>query len=465
MSNNRFLKKAGLYLIGNISSKFLALFLVPIYAFFLDVSDFGEFDFSQTIMLVVVPIIYCAIWEGILRYLLLKEAYVAEILSSTVAFTFFVTLISVICFFVLQKWLEGLFPNYLMTVLMFVTYGLATIWQYFARGIGESQTYVLSSVVSVFINFIVTLMCLLVFKLGIASLYLGFILGQLCIIIVIEFRVKMLAKFSFSKIDINLLKKMLLFSLPLVSNLVSMWLISGFGRTLVVSNLGAEANGLYAFANKFSIFINVLGSVVSMALIEESILKSKDEQLSEYFTNMINMLFSFFGILSVLLLPAVSLFYSFIDTTVYYTSLVYVPFLLVYSVIITMSTNVASTFQALNKTKYIFITTILGAFVTVVLSMSLISNFGILGVIVGQISGAFVMLLSRIMLVNRFVNLKIDYFKLLLLAILFLIVAAISINSRVIVNVILELLLLLIIYFTQRKFIIGIVRSSLKRRK
>ena len=89
-----------------------------------------------------------------------------------------------------------------------------------------------------------------------------------------------------------------------------MWFISGFGRTLVNKQLGAQSAGLYAFANKFGVIVNVLGSVIAMALIEESLIKSRGKELGDYFSNTIKKLFMMFQSIILLAVPCISIFYS-----------------------------------------------------------------------------------------------------------------------------------------------------------
>ena len=70
----RLLKKIGLYFIGNLASKILSAILIPIYAFYVSSSDLGIFDYSQTLMQIIVPIVYFSIWEAILKYVILADS-------------------------------------------------------------------------------------------------------------------------------------------------------------------------------------------------------------------------------------------------------------------------------------------------------------------------------------------------------------------------------------------------------
>ena len=70
MQNKKIVEKTGLYFIGNFSSKILTALLVPIYAFYISSKDLGTYDYSQTIMNIVIPIVFVSIWEAIIRFIL-----------------------------------------------------------------------------------------------------------------------------------------------------------------------------------------------------------------------------------------------------------------------------------------------------------------------------------------------------------------------------------------------------------
>ena len=73
MENKRIAKKSLLYFIGNFSTKMLSSLLVPIYAFYIATEELGTFDYSQTIMNILIPIVFVSIWEAVIRFILGKD--------------------------------------------------------------------------------------------------------------------------------------------------------------------------------------------------------------------------------------------------------------------------------------------------------------------------------------------------------------------------------------------------------
>ena len=147
-------------------------------------------------------------------------------------------------------------------------------------------------------------------------------------------------------------------------NTISAWLLSGMSKVIIISKLGSEANGIYTFASKFSIIVTLIGSVINMAFIEESIISSKSESVDKDFLKTVEFIFEKFLSFLIVCVPVINIFYLFITNTEYYDSRIYFSFLLIYGLFSIMSTNIGTIFHVVNKTKYAFFTTLLGALTT-----------------------------------------------------------------------------------------------------
>ena len=408
MENKRIIKKTGLYFIGNLSSKLLASLLVPLYAFYISTGDLGQFDYSQTVMNIVNPIIFICIWEAILRFLLTENDVNREnrILATSSLFSVLMSILLTIGIVIYYTFIIKDTTYMIYIIGLFVCHGFSNIWQYYARALKQNKLYVISGVLSTIINFSFNILLICVFHMKLEALYISNILANLSIVILNEFKLRILKKISLKNLDFHLLKDMLKFSAPMVINTIATWLISGVGRMLINNILGKEANGLYAFANKFSIIVTFIGTVLNMAVIEESILISKEKDFDSKFSSNIQFTYTKFLSLITLAIPAIMIFYEIIQSTGYYESRIYVPFLLIYAVTMTMSTNIGAVFHAISKTKYIFVSTVFGAIFMIAISLSLISQVGILGVILGQLSAAFAIMFSRYKIARKVYQIK-----------------------------------------------------------
>lgn len=464
MENKRLLKKTGLYFIGNLSSKILSVILVPLYAFYINSGDLGNYDYSQTLLNIIVPIFFMNIWEAVLKFILAEKENKNEkkIMCTVSIFAFTVSLI---LFLLIELYGKITSNDYILYIaLMFITHGITIIWQYYARARNQNKLYIKAAILGTIFNFILNIIMICILKMQIEALYISYIVSNLIIFAVIETSLKVLINIKKSNVDLGILKKMLKFSIPLVMNTISVWLISGFGRMYITNELGSELNGLYAFANKFSVVVTFLGSVLNMAMIEEAIIIGKENKLDNKFSNTIQLIFEKFLQALIVVLPLIYIFYNIIQSTEYYSSRVYVPILLLYALLMTMSTNIASIFQATNKTKYIFSTTLVGGILTVVISMIFVDKIGIYSVLIGQLLGAFTMMMSRYFLVKKITGMKIYWNKIILLFVGFCLVSICVIQINVYINILMLFILSLIMLYDNRDYI-KIIKNKLLRSK
>lgn len=453
MNNSKLLKKSGLYLIGNMSSKLLTVLILPIYALYLTPDSLGYFDYSQTVINVLLPMIYLAIWEAVLKFVLSEndEIELNRTLSTSIIFVLLFSIFILLISFIITSFYE--FSNINFIRIMLVSQGLAQIWQYYARALKRNNIYVISSVLSTVIHFLSIIVFVVVLKMKIEGLFLSYIIGQITIFFIIELKLKLLKKVRFSDFSIIRLINMIKFSYPLSFNLVSAWFISGYARFFITNNFGVFENGLYSFANKFSQILNLFGSVIVMAMVEEAILAKKESNFSDKFSKLLNNINNLFLFAILLLLPMVVIFYNFLSKTEFAQSIVFVPFLLLYTVFMILSSAIGVIFQVIERTQYQFITTLLGALATIVLSYTL-KSVGVYSIIIAQLAGAAIMFISRFIISRKYLEININMSLLISSSLGYLVISNILIRSSWKVNIITFLLVLLIIINQYKEFIL-----------
>ncbi|MEK0290653.1 oligosaccharide flippase family protein [Caldifermentibacillus hisashii] len=410
MEKENLIKKSGLYLIGNMSSKILTVMLIPIYTYFINTETLGRYDYALTLINIITPIAFVAIWEAILKFLLsTSEEQHGKFIASSVVFSFIAAIIMGIGVVIYFSFVEVDVGYEAMFIVVLVIQGFSQIWQYYARALKANVIYVQSGIIATIINFLSIILLICIFKLELIGLYISYLLGQISILLIIERKVKVLRYVKKNNVHLSIIKSMIIFSVPLVINLVSLWLISGFGKIMIVRYLGATENGLYSFAIKFSQIIMVFGSVVTMALIEEAISKKNEPGFPQKFSKTIEKLFEIFQMIGIVAIPIIFVFYELVKYTDYYISRYYVPILIFYSILMVMSTNVGSVFQVIGKTNIIFTTTVAGGFVTVVISYAGIHALGIYAVLAGQFFGAFIMIFLRYIVAKKYIAIHLNF--------------------------------------------------------
>jgi len=348
---------------------------------------------------------------------------------------------------------------------MTTVYVLGQVLQYISRGLQKNKVFVISGIISTIINFLSVLILVVFGKKGIDGLLISYIIGQLTISIYIFFSIRIHKLLNYQGINFSLILSMIKYSAPLVLNLISVWSLSGFGRFLITYNLGAEANGLYSFAFKFSLLISMVGSVVNMAFIEETILTVKSEKfILNYERQVVNIAKLFLNI-CMLSLPLILIFYNFLEKTDYYETYIYIGPLILYAFYNILSTNIGTVFQAYGQTNILFTTTVFGAAVNIIVSLLLVNSLGIWAIIIGQLTGSVVVSFSRYYLAFKKYKVNVYLKKILIMTLTYLIIYTFSIKINLLGNIILLIVILIYTIYKYKELVIQFYYRNMRWKK
>lgn len=381
MAANQLMKKTGVYLIGNMASKLTSALIIPIYAYFVSTNALGSFDYYQTIMSIASPLLFLAIWEAALRFLIreedenILEVQVSTIIILSLCSLALMALIAPVLLF------AAVTPETIWSVFSMTTaFSVATIWQYLTRAYKDSRFYAMTGFVGVLVNFglIIVFVCML--NLQLFGLCVSYCCGQLAIVLMIEIKYRFLRKVHISHFKRRIAYQFMLYSFPLAINAVLVAFAGGFGRLFIIENVGAAANGVYAFGMKFGAIVTAIGGIFAMAVIEETILRIGEEGITSFFDTVVNSSFAFFISVGLIALPCISLFFGLFIDNAYESALPLIPGFIAWGISSVMSTLTNCVFQTVAKTKILALFACVNVAVTVIATILLWHMFGLLGV-------------------------------------------------------------------------------------
>ena len=128
-----------------------------------------------------------------------------------------------------------------------------------------------------------------------------------------------------------------------------------------------------------------------------------------------------------------------------------------------MATNIGTIFHVVNKTKYAFLTTLLGVVAFVVTSLIGIDRYGLISVIIGQILGSFVMFFSRYIFTIKYTENRFDWIKIVTMLIMYAIISVICYMSNIVVNIVMFIIIFLLICYLNRELLLNMCKKIIKR--
>lgn len=405
----RFLKSSAIYFVGNVLTKVISFFLLPLYTSRIATADMGYYDLTVSYLSILTPVICMEIWSGILRYLYdyeeLRDKYKA-VFNGLVIFAASLVLYSGL-FIVLG------FAADIRSLLLIFLYGLFTmlqnIYSYVARGLGYNTTFAVSGIVGSLVNSVSNIIMILGFGMTLNSLYLAMIFGLAVQIIIMESRIKLIKSLSVKLFDSALIKSMIRFSLPLCLNSVSFWFLSGYNRVGISNSLGLDANGLYSVAGKFTYALTLVSICFNMAWQELVFSKGNESDKSDFYTAASNYYIKFLAVGTILFLPAIQVVFPFFVASAYQDAFSFIPLYVLATAVSIFSSFQGNIFSAEKQNGTLMVSTLVAAIVNVVTFHVLAKSIGVQAANVALLAGFTVNVIIRMLLLRKTARIRIDY--------------------------------------------------------
>ncbi|EUJ38278.1 polysaccharide biosynthesis protein [Listeria weihenstephanensis FSL R9-0317] len=378
--------------LGSMGSKFMIFLLVPFYTFYLSPAEYGQADVIMMTVSILIPIVTLSIADGVFRYTM-EKASKKQVFSSGCA----ILLIAGLVLLLLTPLLKNipLIQNYYWLFLLLLLVQLwNTLFQQQVRADGKLILYSVSGLLMSLLLLIANVVFLKYLDLGVAGYLYANLLAFGFNTVLLFLGAKLYRLFSFRAINKKLLKKMLIYSLPLIPNAVLWWVMQVSDRYILTFFLGVAANGLYTVAAKIPSLLSMLNTVFFQAWSITAIgdkIKSNDGFFAGVFTIFSSLFFITTGIILLIVQPMSSVLFSSAFQNVWQ----FVPFLLIAVTLSSFSSFLEVSYMAEKKTKQLVLTTLKGGVINISLSFLLIPFIGIIGASIATLVGFLVTWLLR----------------------------------------------------------------------
>lgn len=459
----KFIKVTSIYLIGNVLTKVISFLMLPLYTKYLSPTDYGTYDLNVAYITFLSTILFFDLWDGILRFMFdaKKIEDKKKVVGTGIVICAISTSIYAISVFSLGNLLGIKFKLLLFFFGLFTN--LQNIVGYTARGFSKNSIFAVGGVIGSAVQVIFNIVFIAYLRLGYQYMYVAACIGLVVNILLVGHAVKFISiMFDRKSFDKNLLKSMLNFSIPLSINSVAYWFLTSYNKVIIQHTLSIAANGMYAIANKFSMVLQLLTQCFQLAWQELTYSKASmsQDEMGKFYTMATNEYVKFMLLGLTIILPPIKLVFPYFINGNYSDSMYIIPFALLATVFSSISSFLGSIFGTLKKNKYIFTTTIMGSVVNIIVIQFLIVRFGIQGASISLALGFIVVIIRRVLLLNKYIKLKVSYSHIIWIVIYGL-TCMFYFYTGVIGNILIEFLLIFIFLFTYRKKI----RSFISGRK
>lgn len=438
----RFVKTSGIYFAGTVLAKLATFLLLPVYTAYLKPSEYGQYDLMLTMIGFFAPIAFFQIWDAMYRFTFDndKQSHRDKVITNTFA-VFFIGLVVFTALFLGGSMFINI--DYAGLVYMYgLVFSLQYLYTFIARSYLKNTLFVISGLVNTLTSSIVSIILIVLFDMGVDGLLIAVILGNLLQVLLIELVIRPLRGLRLNHIDSQQQLLMLKFSVPLCVASTAYWLLSGYTKLSIASELGTQANGLYAVSDKFSFVIVTIVSVFQLAWNEIIYLTHRSDGKSDKYSLGIRYLAIFITLGSAGLILLVKIIFPYLVARSYDAALAIIPIAILGASANALTGFLGTIFLAEKKTKHILWTTLIAAVINILLLHMLIPRFALIGA-VASLTIAFISLL----IIRGYIVSK--HFKIKFLSI------------QIVVSLVILLLSVILFYSTDSILTLGLASASI----
>lgn len=400
-------KNTAIITIGKLCTQFLSFLLLPLYTAVLTTSEYGTVDLLMTIQQLLVYICFLQIEQSLFRFLIdsrKDEDQVEKIISSCTIFSLVQCVFLLICFCFIDFIFHVDYIYYLYFYVVVVIFSSENLQ--IARGLGKNSVYAVGSFISAISSIIFNIIFLVLLKTGIQGMLLSYILGNLICGVYIFIKLRVFSYLKFKKFNKDAINEYLKYSIPLVPNAISWWIMNASDRLIVGTFLGTSATGILTVAHKFPSAYSLFFTSFNLSWTESASLHINDDDVERFFSVVINRVFNLFfsiGLMIIAVLPFLfkyfvneNFFDAYYQVPIYMGASIAQVFLGLYSVV----------YIALKKTKEISKSTVVSAMINIVFNILFIKYIGLYAASLSSLFAFCIVAVWRYFDLKKYISIK-----------------------------------------------------------
>jgi O-antigen/teichoic acid export membrane protein len=275
----------------------------------------------------------------------------------------------------------------------------------YIRAVGKTAFFAIQGIINTTLVIVLNILFLAVFDMGIIGYVLSVVLADGLSALLIFFKEKLWRQITL-KIDKDILKKMLIYSIPMIPTTIFWWVTSVSDRYMVSGFIGAEANGIYAVSYKVPTFLTLLSTVFMQAWQFSAVSESENDKKEhiDFFSSVWGSFQSVMFLVASGVIAFSVFLIKLLTTESFYGAGAYIPMLTAAMVFSAFANFMGSVYVVEKRSKNSFLTTMFGAVINVVLNLVLIKTpLGVQGAAIATFVSYLIVYLIRAVNVYKFI--------------------------------------------------------------
>lgn len=405
--NKELVKNTVIIFIGKFCTQFITLLLLPLYTYFLSTEDYGYIDLIQTYLTFFVPLILLKIDAGIFRFLIdtrNNEEEKNKIITNGIIIMLFELIVSIIVFAIVIKIFTIKYS--ILIIMNLITLSILTFLLQIVRGTGKNKQYSFSSIITAIVTIVLNLTFLVGFHKNGKYVLIASLISNIVCIIYLVITNKIIKNVKIKYFDTKVIKSLLKYSIPMIPNELSWWIVHVSDRTIISYVLGVAANGIYSVSCKFSNILSSIFNIFNLSWQESASLHINDVDKDDFFSGVISKVFNLFVSLCIGILACLPFVFNILIKNTYREAYKYVPILLLANIFSVLIGLIGSIYVAKKMTKEVAKTTVLAAIINLAIDIVLVKFIGIYAAAISTLVSYMLLAIYRYIDVQKYVKIK-----------------------------------------------------------
>lgn len=402
-------KNTAIVSIGKICTQLITFLLLPVYTAVLSNEEYGVVDLLNTLTSLLLPIVTLQIEQGIFRYLIdCRENNEKQIklITTIIRFMIIQSIACIVIFLCISPFIHNEYKYFLIANLLMGIF--SSLLLQICRGLGDNATYAIGSFITGAFTVVLNVIFIVAFRWGAYGMLGATAISNFICAVYIFLKRKIYKYIKTKQFDKKILKEIIKYSVPLIPNMISWWIVSASDRTIISAVIGIAQNGIYSAANKFSGVFTTLYSVFNLTWTESASININSEDRDEFFSKILDFVIRFFGCLCLGTIAVMPFVFNILINEKFAEAYYQIPILILGSVFNILVSFVGSIYVAKKLTKEIAKTSIISAVINIFVNIALIKSIGLYAASISTVIAYALMFIYRWIDVKKYVKFNVN---------------------------------------------------------
>lgn len=406
---SRLMKNTAIIAVGNICTKCITFFMLPLYTSILSTEEYGTIDLINTYVTLIVAVLTLQFEQGVFRYLIearsdreSQKKYITTSLCTLVFLSFAFTAILTPVLLLLRY-------EFTIYLVLWVVIGMFNaIMLQIPRGLGNNTIYAIGSCISGSSNVLLNVLFVAVFAWGVRGMLLASIISLVISVIYIGVKLRLWQYVDLSKLDKKAFGNLAKYSLPLIPNQLGWWIINSSDRIIIKSFMSVAANGIYSVACKFPSVFSMAANIFQLSWTESASENVSAADREGYYQGIMMNSIRFYSSCNIGIIALMPFVFPVLVKADFVEAYYYIPILMTGALFHSVASLYGSLYTAFKMTKEIAKTMILSAVTNIVINVALINVIGLYAASISTVAAYILLTIARHTDIQKKVKIYID---------------------------------------------------------